>query len=153
MTQTYYCFNAFHLGPNEMHFAMHVQSRGQTATAPQNYLTARFKLGRVALAQSHNGSTAGRPGSNLRKVLPRETHVIETVPVSPPFHTVHAYYFVFYVRDYPETMTDLYSLPSLFLFSFSSPHGFLHLLLPPPPPLAAVSFPVCDFTRSPTDHL
>lgn len=84
MTRTYYCSNVFYLGPNEMHFVAHLQSWGQTATDPQNYLTARFKLGRVALAQSHDGFTAGRPGSNLHKVLPRETLVIGTVPVSPP---------------------------------------------------------------------
>lgn len=120
----------------------------------KTYLTARFKLGCVALAQAHNGSTAGKPGSNLHKVLPRETHVIETVPVSPLLHTVPAYYFVFYVRDHPETTTDLYSLPSLFPFSFPPPHGFS-----PFPSTSALrcalpaSSPVCNFTRSPADHL
>lgn len=107
-----------------MHLAVHLQSQGQAATAPQNYLTARFKLSSVALAQSHNGSTAGRPGSNLHKVLPRESHVIEKVPASPPFHTVHAYYFVFYVQDHPETMTDLFSFALSLSFFFSISQRF-----------------------------
>lgn len=36
----------------------------------------------VARALPHNGSTCSKPGSNLPKVLPRKSHVIETVPLS-----------------------------------------------------------------------
>lgn len=46
--------------------------------------------------------------------------MIETVPLSPLFHTASVYYFVLHVQARPETVTDLYSLP----FFFPSFHGF-----------------------------
>lgn len=70
------------------------------------------------MPKSHKGYAVGKPGSNLPNVFPRKPHVIERVALSPLFHTVPVYYFVFHVREHPETMTDLYSLPSLFFFSF-----------------------------------
>lgn len=44
MTQTRHCSNIFHLRANEMHFAVNLQSQGQSATAPAIYLTARFRV-------------------------------------------------------------------------------------------------------------
>lgn len=155
MTQTQHCSNIFHLGANEMHFTVNPQSEGQATTAPAIYLTAKFKLPflEIARAQPHNGYTSSKPGSNLPKVLPRKSPVIETVPLSPLFHTVSVHYFVFYVPAHPETMTDFVFFALSLLFY---PLSMVSLLLLPPLPLSSLSFlhlPYLSPIRSPVDHL
>ena len=84
----------------------------------------------MARAQLCNGCSCSKPGSNLPKVLLRRSRVIETVPLYPLFHTV--YNLVFHVEAHLETVTHLYSLPSLscfplfprFLFSASRTSTF-----------------------------
>lgn len=108
-------------------------------------------LGRVSgkwnVPNSIMAATATNPGSNLPKVLPRKSHVIETVSLSLALWLCITLCFM-------RKLTDLYSLPSIFFLCSS--HGFSFFPVPLLSPLSSTFLypsPRLSHIRSPADNL